>query len=260
MKDKLRLTISERHRVNTENVRITGETPDGDAYTFHVRGENAWWFESFLKVGTQIALRPLEIYEIYTDTQEKPIRIPPEKTPSRWRKQNDKLQTTEHPASRTHTAHNLSRNPLKTIAEQRRKGNLGNLEVSEIPRASVFISMCVVFCDLRVLRDATLTACSLDATATRNTDRDDSPGLSPSVPQTVLYPAGDPSRTFSPRMSTGRLSTTTYFVRWGGHRHVPANPIACSARSYRPTREPPNRRLCNVERPDAPTPSRLAIK
>ena len=80
MKDKLKLTISERQRVNTENVRITGHTQAGEEYTFHVVGENAWWFESFLKVGTQIALRPIENYEIYTDTQEKTIRIPPEKT------------------------------------------------------------------------------------------------------------------------------------------------------------------------------------
>lgn len=80
MKDKLKLTISERQRVNTEKVRITGHTQEGAEYTFHVVGENAWWFETVLKVGTQIDLRAIETYEIYTDTQEKPIRIPPEKT------------------------------------------------------------------------------------------------------------------------------------------------------------------------------------
>lgn len=80
MEDNILLTISERHRVNTENVRITGHTPGGETYTFHIRGENAWWFESFLKVGTQITLRPLETYEIETGTQGPSIRIPPEKT------------------------------------------------------------------------------------------------------------------------------------------------------------------------------------
>jgi len=80
MKEKLKLTISDRHRVNTENVRITGYAPAGEEYTFRVRGENAWWFESFLKAGTQITLCPVETYEIYTGTQEDPIRIPPEKT------------------------------------------------------------------------------------------------------------------------------------------------------------------------------------
>ena len=37
MKDKLKLTISERHRENTENVRITGHTENGEAYTFHIK-------------------------------------------------------------------------------------------------------------------------------------------------------------------------------------------------------------------------------
>ena len=78
MKDILHLRITERHRVNTENVRITGQTPEGETYTFHVKGENAWWFETFLKVGTQITLCPVETYEIYTGTEEKTIRIPPE--------------------------------------------------------------------------------------------------------------------------------------------------------------------------------------
>lgn len=80
MKDIIHLRITERHRVNTENVRITGQTPAGETYTYHIRGENAWWFESFLKVGTQITLRPLETYEIETGTQVTPIHIPPEKT------------------------------------------------------------------------------------------------------------------------------------------------------------------------------------
>ena len=80
MKDILHLRITERHRVNTENVRITGETPAGETYTFHVKGENAWWFESFLKVGTQITLRHLDTYEIETGTQVTPIHIPSEKT------------------------------------------------------------------------------------------------------------------------------------------------------------------------------------
>ena len=80
MKDIIHLRITERHRVNTENVRITGETPTGETYTFHIRGENAWWFESFLKVGAQITLSSVETYILYTDTQEKPICIPPEKT------------------------------------------------------------------------------------------------------------------------------------------------------------------------------------
>jgi len=80
MKDKLKLTISDRHRVSTENVRITGQTPEGETYTFHVKGENAWWFEAFLKEGTQITLRPIETYEIYTQTQKAPIRIPLERS------------------------------------------------------------------------------------------------------------------------------------------------------------------------------------
>lgn len=41
MKDKLKLTLSERLRVNTENVRTTGDTQAGEEYTFHVVGENA---------------------------------------------------------------------------------------------------------------------------------------------------------------------------------------------------------------------------
>ena len=80
MKDKLKLTISERHRENTENVRITGHTENGEAYTFHIKGENAWWFESFLKVGTQITLTRVETYIISAgNPQEQLIRIPPEK-------------------------------------------------------------------------------------------------------------------------------------------------------------------------------------
>ncbi|MCY3724563.1 MAG: hypothetical protein OXG97_20295 [Candidatus Poribacteria bacterium] len=69
MKDILHLRITERLRENTENVRITGETTAGETYTFHIRGENAWWFESFLKVGTQITLRSLETYDIEAGTQ-----------------------------------------------------------------------------------------------------------------------------------------------------------------------------------------------
>jgi len=80
MKDKRKLTISERHRVNTENVRLTGHTDAGEKQTFYIRGENAWWFESFLSVGTEIILRRSETYAIETGTQEKPLRIPPEKT------------------------------------------------------------------------------------------------------------------------------------------------------------------------------------
>lgn len=80
MKDKLKLTISERQRVNTENIRIIGHTQAGEEYTFHIKGENAWRFESFLKVGIQIGLRSIENFEIYTDTREKPICIPPENT------------------------------------------------------------------------------------------------------------------------------------------------------------------------------------
>ncbi|MDD9974366.1 MAG: hypothetical protein OXU27_10185 [Candidatus Poribacteria bacterium] len=76
MKNDIYLTIFERHRVNTENVRITGHTPAGKEYTFHVCGENAWWFESFLKEGTQIKLCPVETYIIYARTKE--TRIPPE--------------------------------------------------------------------------------------------------------------------------------------------------------------------------------------
>ena len=79
MKDKMTLTISERQRVNTENVRITGHTQTGEEYTFHILGENAWWFESFLTPGSQITLCRRETYIIFTDTHEKMIRIPPEK-------------------------------------------------------------------------------------------------------------------------------------------------------------------------------------
>ena len=80
MKAKIILTISDRHRVNTKNVRITGHTPAGETYTFHIKGENAWGFETFLKVDTRITLCPLETYEIYAGTQETPIRIPLEST------------------------------------------------------------------------------------------------------------------------------------------------------------------------------------
>ena len=79
MKENILLTISDRHRVNTENVRITGHTQAGETYTFDVKGENAWWFESVLKVGTRITLCPIETYAIYAaNPQEQPIRIPPE--------------------------------------------------------------------------------------------------------------------------------------------------------------------------------------
>ena len=80
MKDSLHLRITERHRVNTENVRITGETPAGETYIFHVTGENAWWFESFLSVGTQITLCRVETYAIETGTEENSICIPLENT------------------------------------------------------------------------------------------------------------------------------------------------------------------------------------
>ena len=80
MKKEIILTISERHRVNTEKIRITGHTQTGDVYTFYVLGDNAWWFESFLSEGTQMTLCPIETYAIYTGTQENPIRIPPEST------------------------------------------------------------------------------------------------------------------------------------------------------------------------------------
>ncbi|MEH0007921.1 MAG: hypothetical protein V6Z82_04285 [Flavobacteriales bacterium] len=62
MTKNIHLTISERHRENTENVRITGHTENGEAYTFHIKGENAWWFESFLTEGTQITLTRVETY------------------------------------------------------------------------------------------------------------------------------------------------------------------------------------------------------
>ncbi len=74
------LTISERHRATTENVRITGHTPMGEVYTFHIKGENAWWFESFLSEGTQITLTRVETYIVSAgNPREQPIRIPPEK-------------------------------------------------------------------------------------------------------------------------------------------------------------------------------------
>ena len=78
MKDKIILTICERHRENTEKIRITGRTEEGKEYTFHLLGENAWWFESFLKKETQITICPIETYVIYAETLEEPIRIPPE--------------------------------------------------------------------------------------------------------------------------------------------------------------------------------------
>ena len=81
MTENICLTISERHRENTETIRITGHTADGKTYAFHIKGENAWWFESFLKAGTQITLRPLETYAIDTvQPQGKTIQIPPENT------------------------------------------------------------------------------------------------------------------------------------------------------------------------------------
>ena len=80
MTKNILLTISERHRENTENVRITGHTENGEAYTFHIKGENAWWFESFLSEGTQITLYRVETYIVSAGKpQEQPIRIPPEK-------------------------------------------------------------------------------------------------------------------------------------------------------------------------------------
>ena len=79
MAKNIRLTISERHRESTENVRITGHTENGEAYTFHIKGENAWWFESFLSEGTQITLTRVETYIVSAgNPQEQPIRIPPE--------------------------------------------------------------------------------------------------------------------------------------------------------------------------------------
>ena len=80
MKNEITLTICERHRENTETVRVTGHTEAGEEYTFRVLGENAWWFESFLKEGTQIVLCPTETYVVYAVTQEERIRIPPERT------------------------------------------------------------------------------------------------------------------------------------------------------------------------------------
>lgn len=78
MKGEIMLTICERHRENTENVRIIGHTQEGEEYTFHILGERAWRFESFLKEGTQIVLYPIETYVLYSATQEKRIRIPSE--------------------------------------------------------------------------------------------------------------------------------------------------------------------------------------
>lgn len=78
MKNNIRLTIHERHRENTENVRITGHTQTGDEYTFHILGENAWWFESFLKEGRQITLYATETYVLDAGTEEEPVRIPSE--------------------------------------------------------------------------------------------------------------------------------------------------------------------------------------
>ena len=78
MKDEIILTICERHRENTEKIRIRGHTEEGKEYTFHLLGENAWWFESFLKKGTQIVICPIETYVIYAATPEERIRIPPE--------------------------------------------------------------------------------------------------------------------------------------------------------------------------------------
>ena len=80
MREEIILTICERYRENRETVRITGHTEDGEEYTFRVLGENAWWFESFLKEGTQIILCPTETYVVYTVMREKRIRIPPENT------------------------------------------------------------------------------------------------------------------------------------------------------------------------------------
>jgi len=79
MKDIIHPRISDRHRDSTENIRITGQTPEGETYTFHVRGENAWWFESFLSVGTQITVCRVETYIIAAGNPlEKQTRIPPE--------------------------------------------------------------------------------------------------------------------------------------------------------------------------------------
>ena len=79
MKNEIIITICERYRESTENVRITGHTQAGETYTFYVVGENAWRFESFLKEGTQIILSPMETYAVYYSTQENQRRrIPPE--------------------------------------------------------------------------------------------------------------------------------------------------------------------------------------
>lgn len=79
MKNEIIITICERHRESTENVRITGHTQAGETYTFYVVGENAWRFESFLKEGTQIVLSPMETYAVYYSTQKNQRRrIPPE--------------------------------------------------------------------------------------------------------------------------------------------------------------------------------------
>lgn len=76
MKNEIILTICERYRENIETVRITGHTEDGKEHTFRVLGENAWWFESFLKKDTQIVLCPVETYVVYSGTQEDQTRIP----------------------------------------------------------------------------------------------------------------------------------------------------------------------------------------
>lgn len=79
MKNEIIITICERHRESTENVRITGRTQAGETYTFYVVGENAWRFESFLKEGTQVVLSPVETYAVYYGTQENQRnRIPSE--------------------------------------------------------------------------------------------------------------------------------------------------------------------------------------
>ena len=79
MKDKIIITICDRHRENTENVRITGHTQKGEVYTFHIVGDNAWRFESCLKEGTQILLCPIETYAVYYVTEKNQrIRIPAE--------------------------------------------------------------------------------------------------------------------------------------------------------------------------------------
>lgn len=79
MKDDIVMTICDRHRENTENIRITGHTQAGETYTFRIVGENAWRFESCFKEGTQIVLCAIETYTVYYNTQDKQRnRIPPE--------------------------------------------------------------------------------------------------------------------------------------------------------------------------------------